>query len=100
MLCVLNKRINDRIQNEAESSLTIRALYQEMHSHRSKTWSLASIRKSSGFYKNYLKPYPHHDFLIERITFKDIQDHLDEIQKESSNKKKIKVLSSSEIPTS
>lgn len=62
--------------------LSLGTSYQEMHVHRPKTWSFATIRKSNGFYKRYLKPYPIHNYLIERITFKDLQSHLDEVQKD------------------
>ena len=78
----LNERIRNTTERDTEKLLTLGALYQEMHDHRVKTWSLASIRKSDGFYRRYLKPYPIHDYLIERVTFKDLQSHLDEVQKD------------------
>lgn len=78
----LNERIDDKIKDDDESLLSLGTSYQEMHVHRSKTWSFATIRKSNGFYKRYLKPYPIHNYLIERITFKDLQSHLDEVQKD------------------
>lgn len=76
---LLNNKIN---KNKAPTSQSIRFgdLIKEYIEFKKNHWARATYIKNNGFYKRHIKDYPEAEFLVDKMTAKDIQAILDRIQ--------------------
>lgn len=78
-IAILNKRINKR-KTTPHSKVTLGQVVHENIMFKKKHWAISTLIKNESFYKRYIEGYPEAEYVVEKLTLKDIQSILDLVQ--------------------